>query len=100
MAYPRPNQDYLLSPDWAENGRSFDIRYYWDSLEPQVVVLGYGGFPEQVPLSKAVQKGSVSEKTAGYALAVNHLISKAFPQRSHQMGGKNLYQGQVDKRKS
>jgi hypothetical protein len=56
MAYPRPNQDYLLSPDWAENGHSFDIRYYWSDLEPQVVVLGYGGFPEQVTIVESSTK--------------------------------------------
>jgi len=76
MTYPRPDQDYLLSPDWAKNGHSFDIRYYWNSLEPQVVLVAPNEQLEVIPLSEAVDRGIVSRKTAYHARAVCELVRR------------------------
>jgi hypothetical protein len=77
MTYPRNDQDYLLSPDWSENGHRFDIRYRWDALEPQVVLVPPEGELEVIPLSEAVNRGIVSRKTAYHARAVSEVVRKA-----------------------
>jgi hypothetical protein len=77
MAYPRNDQDYLLSRDWVENGHSFDIRYYWNSLGPQVVLVSPNQQFEIIPLSEAVERGIVSRKTADHARAVCKLVRRA-----------------------
>ena len=84
MAVPRTDQDYLLSPDWAENGHSFDIRYYWNSLEPQVVLVTPDGQGELISLSEAERRGIVSKKTAYHARAVCQLIRKASASLSYR----------------
>jgi hypothetical protein len=83
MAIPRNDQDYLLSPDWAENGHSFDIRYYWDSLEPQVVLARPDKQLEVISLSEAVDRGIVSRKTAYHARAVCKLVRSAVASSRH-----------------
>jgi hypothetical protein len=83
MAVPRNDQDYLLSPDWAENGHSFDIRYYWNSLEPQVVLVRPDEQLEVIPLSVAVDRGIVSRKTAYHARVVCELVRRAATPSRH-----------------
>jgi len=77
MPTPHHGQNYLLSPDWAENGRRFDIRYYWNRLEPQVVLVPPNQQLEVIRLSEAVDRGIVSRKTAQHARAVCELIRRA-----------------------
>jgi hypothetical protein len=82
MPLPRHDSDYLLSPDWAENGRRFSIRYYFENQEPQVVLAGENGKLEVIPLSEAVRRGMVSTKTAAHARAVNQIVRKAVAMRA------------------